>query len=129
MHLYFNKILIYLYLYVTFKFLKALHGYEVHNSSDYCAEIQKAGLRWEVNLKDHTCTCRAWQIKGIPCNHAAALIGSIRNVKWESYVDPYFTVARFKMTYDVGIAAIPSRRVGQPRSGLHNASAETNTAT
>lgn len=83
-------------------------GYDVFRSMN-SAEIQKDGSRWEVNLETQTCTCRAWQVKGVPCIHAAALIASIRNVKWENYVDPYFTVARFRTAYSMGIATMPSR--------------------
>lgn len=76
---------------------------------DSSAEIQKEGLRWEVNLEEKTCTCRAWQVKGLPFVHAAAFIASIRNVRWENYVDSCFTVARFKTAYGMCIASMPIR--------------------
>jgi SWIM zinc finger len=81
----------------------------VGRSSDYCAEIQKDGLRWEVNLEEQKCTCRAWQVKGTPCIHAAAFIATIRNAKWENYVNSCFTVSRFKEAYAMSIATMPSR--------------------
>jgi SWIM zinc finger len=81
----------------------------VHRGMDSCAEIQKDGLRWTVNLEEHKCSCRAWQVKGIPCIHAAAFIASIRNAKWENYVHSYFSVDRFKTAYAIGIAPMPSK--------------------
>lgn len=81
----------------------------MHRGSDLCAEVEHAGKRWEINLAEKTCTCRQWQVSGIPCIHAAAFIASIRNAKWEDYVDPYFTVERFKASYAGEIASMPSR--------------------
>ena len=28
----------------------------------------------EVDLMERTCTCKAWQMSGIPCDHACAAI-------------------------------------------------------
>ena len=36
--------------------------------------INKYGTTWTVDLKAHTCTCCEWQINGIPCIHAIAVI-------------------------------------------------------
>jgi SWIM zinc finger len=81
----------------------------VHRSSDFSAEVQHKDKRWEVNLHDRQCTCREWQVKGIPCVHAAAFIATFRNVKWEEYVDSHFTVAQFKAAYSMGVASMPSK--------------------
>jgi hypothetical protein len=40
-------------------------------------------IREVVNLKNHTCTCREWQVSGKPCPHALALIITNRNPKME----------------------------------------------
>ncbi|XP_078167316.1 uncharacterized protein LOC144562060 [Carex rostrata] len=88
---------------------RGLNTYSVHRSSEVLAEVTKNGLRWEVNLEERRCSCRAWQVKGVPCVHAASLIASIRNARWEDYVDSYFTVTRLKTTYSNGIAPMPSK--------------------
>jgi SWIM zinc finger len=75
----------------------------VCRSMDYYAEISKNGLRWVMNLEEHTCNCRGWQVKGILCVHAAAFIATIRNVRWKNYADSCFTVVRFKAAYSIGI--------------------------
>jgi SWIM zinc finger len=56
-----------------------------------------------------TYTCREWQLNDIPCVHAAAFITSIRNTKWEDFVDSYFTLERFKTSYAGEIVAMPSK--------------------
>ena len=30
---------------------------------------------FNVDIKEHSCTCRAWEKSGIPCEHACAVIG------------------------------------------------------
>jgi hypothetical protein len=40
--------------------------------------------------------------------HGAAFIASLRNIKWEDYVHPYFTVVNFKVAYAEEIATMPS---------------------
>jgi len=89
--------------------IQNLGGYDVRRSTNICAEIQKSGMRWEVNLQERTCSCRKWQVKGVPCVHALVFITSIRNPNWESYVDSYFTVARLRITYANMIATMPSK--------------------
>ena len=31
-----------------------------------------------VNLREHTCTCKAWQMLGIPCEHACTAIRKMK---------------------------------------------------
>ena len=30
---------------------------------------------FNVDIKEHSCTCQAWEMSGIPCEHACAVIG------------------------------------------------------
>ena len=32
----------------------------------------------DVNLRERTCTCKAWQMAGIPCEHACAAIHEMK---------------------------------------------------
>uniref|UniRef100_A0A251S9V4 Putative zinc finger, SWIM-type n=1 Tax=Helianthus annuus TaxID=4232 RepID=A0A251S9V4_HELAN len=57
--------------------------------------------RWEVVLDERTCTCRVWQVKGIPCLHAAAFIAFTRDINWEKFVDSYFTIEKFECALKV----------------------------
>ena len=66
------------------------------------------GKRWEVILDERKCSCRVWQVKGLPCVHAAAFIAFIRE-SWEKYVDPYFTIQKFKDAYAFEVATMPGR--------------------
>lgn len=40
------------------------------------------GGQWVVNVTDRTCTCRRWELRGIPCSHAChALFSMNKNPK------------------------------------------------
>lgn len=46
---------------------------------------------YKVNLKQRHCSCRRWDLTGIPCNHAIAAIRSKGGVP-EDYVDHYIVI-------------------------------------
>lgn len=56
-------------------------------------------IRHAVNLTEHTCTFREWQVSGKPCPHALALIISHRNPRMADYLDPFYSVEKFKLAY------------------------------
>ena len=66
-------------------------------------------IRHVVNIKDHVCTCREWQVSGKPCAHALALIITCRNAKMEDYLDPYYSVYRFRLAYGGVIKPLPDK--------------------
>lgn len=70
--------------------------------------MKHKGRRWEVVLDEKKCTCRVWQVRGLPCVHAAAFIAFIRDNTWDKYVDPYFTIQKFKEAYALEIAPLPT---------------------
>ena len=40
----------------------------------YGVKYGYGGGKYVVNLKEKTCACREWQLRGIPCLHAVAAI-------------------------------------------------------
>jgi len=59
-----------------------------------------------VNLECRRCSCKRWEIHGLPCKHAcAAIMQTETNV--HSYVDSYFTVAWYCPAYGSPIFPVP----------------------
>ncbi|GJR84523.1 uncharacterized protein Tco_0155308 [Tanacetum coccineum] len=77
-------------------------------SNDNHAEVKRNGKRWQVVLDERKCSCRVWQVKGLPCVHASAFISFTRD-NWEKYYDPYFTIEKFKDAYALGVATMPGK--------------------
>eukprot|EP00267_Zea_mays_P024176 XP_008650545.2 uncharacterized protein LOC103631405 [Zea mays] len=59
--------------------------------------------RHGVDLDKKTCSCGQWKISGKPCTHVIAFITSRRQVRIEDYVHEYYSVERFKATYQFDI--------------------------
>ncbi|XP_076896786.1 uncharacterized protein LOC143570381 [Bidens hawaiensis] len=51
-----------------------------------------------VNIEEQTCTCRSWQLSGIPCVHTVATLAFI-NKELETYVSNSFKKDKFKEAY------------------------------
>lgn len=61
-----------------------------------------------VNIGTRSCSCREWQLYGIPCSHAvAALLSSRKNV--HEYTERYFTVASYREAYSQPIHTVPDK--------------------
>lgn len=52
-------------------------------------EVLEDGVSHHLHLNAHTCTCREWQISGIPCRHAATAL-THKRANLEDYCDMYF---------------------------------------
>jgi len=65
--------------------------------------------RHVVYLPQKICTCRQWQLTGKPCPHALTVITSMRNPDMGSFVDNYYSVAKFQAAYAGIIPSITDR--------------------
>ncbi|XP_076949486.1 uncharacterized protein LOC143622136 [Bidens hawaiensis] len=90
-------------------FVSNLSEYEICRSGENRAEVKHTDQSWEVSLDERTCTCRRWQVKGIPCPHAAAFMIFTRDANWEIYVYSYFTIEECKLAYALEIAPMPTK--------------------
>ncbi|XP_050219968.1 uncharacterized protein LOC126670310 [Mercurialis annua] len=70
-----------------------------------CGEDQ-----YVVNLKNRSCSCRAWDISGIPCAHALVCINFMRyNVV--DYVDDWYKKEKYKLAYEFCLQPINGCRM------------------
>ncbi|XP_020101451.1 uncharacterized protein LOC109719288 [Ananas comosus] len=88
---------------------KGLGNYTICRSSNTMAEVISPDSRCEVILDERKCTCRSWQVTGLPCIHACAFITSLRGYEWLSYVDPLFTVSKFRAAYAHEVVPLPDK--------------------
>ena len=64
----------------------------------------------DVNLRERTCTCKAWQMAGIPCEHACAAIRQMKQDVYE-YVDSYFKLPMQELIYSGHFNSIPNHNM------------------
>uniref|UniRef100_A0ACD5URQ0 Uncharacterized protein n=1 Tax=Avena sativa TaxID=4498 RepID=A0ACD5URQ0_AVESA len=85
---------------------------EVVQCSEEVAEVTAlggSGFRFVVNLQDRTCSCRQWQVCGLPCKHALAFITLFSDAHIKNYVDLYYSIKKFRAAYAQLIPAMPDK--------------------
>jgi hypothetical protein len=72
---------------------------------------EKREWRYPVDLANMICTCRQWQLTGLPCTHALYFITSLRGVAGEidQYVHEYYSIAKLKATYAENVPSIKAK--------------------
>ncbi|KAL0360355.1 UNVERIFIED_CONTAM: hypothetical protein Sradi_3720000 [Sesamum radiatum] len=62
-------------------------------------DILLNNLRYIVDLGQHTCSCRKWDVSGIPCQHAmSAICNQVKDPK--DYVHKYYWVDTYLKVYE-----------------------------
>ena len=74
----------------------------VAHSSDYKFEVTLTGNRFVVDSNAGACTCRYFDVKGIPCSHAIAYIHWVRQNP-ANFVSDYFKKDAYESPYSCGI--------------------------
>lgn len=82
--------------------------YQVLRSDEVEFEVLAADRSDIVNIRTRFCSCREWQLYGLPCSHAvAALISCHKDVY--AFTEKCFTVASYRGTYAEEIHPIPGK--------------------
>ncbi|XP_048494366.1 uncharacterized protein LOC104908537 [Beta vulgaris subsp. vulgaris] len=80
-----------------------------------CFLVQSTLDEWEVNHKEQqhvvnlsarSCTCRKWELTGIPCQHAFACLVK-RRQNPEDFVDDYYSKATYLKAYSIHVRPMP----------------------
>ncbi|KAJ0980361.1 hypothetical protein J5N97_008616 [Dioscorea zingiberensis] len=82
--------------------------YQVLRSDDVEFEVLSADHSDIVNIGTRSCSCRNWQLHGIPCSHAIAALLSCRKNVYE-YTEKHFTVAMYRETYSHMLHPTPDK--------------------
>lgn len=88
--------------------LESALSYQVLRSDEVEFEVLSADRSNIVNIGTRCCSCRDWQLHGVPCSHAVAALLSCRKNIYE-YTEKYFTVANYRETYSQPIYPIPDK--------------------
>ena len=81
----------------------------------FCKPIQAGVNLWQVtsgqqthpvNLDNHTCGCRKWDLSGLPCNHAISAINKAKRFP-EDFVCKFFRKPFYVAAYEPMIFPVP----------------------
>ncbi|KAI4305056.1 hypothetical protein L6164_028446 [Bauhinia variegata] len=62
-------------------------------------QVAKQPEKYVVNVKERTCTCREWDLCGIPCEHAVSALAHLC-AKPEDYVSTFYRRDVYLWTYE-----------------------------
>ncbi|XP_031476140.1 uncharacterized protein LOC116247876 [Nymphaea colorata] len=89
--------------------------YQVLRANEVEFEIVSTERTNIVDIRSRCCSCRRWQLFGLPCAHAtAALLSCGQNA--HLFAESCFTVANYRETYSQIIQPIPERSLWQERA-------------
>ncbi|XP_058779988.1 uncharacterized protein LOC131653730 [Vicia villosa] len=60
--------------------------------------LENSAEKFTVNLKDRVCSCRRWELTGLPCVHSLSAMKS-RNHKVDDYIPDYYRKSRYVEVY------------------------------
>ncbi|KAL0309128.1 UNVERIFIED_CONTAM: hypothetical protein Sradi_5855100 [Sesamum radiatum] len=83
-----------------------LQNNQLWTADQFEFEVQDGSVHYVVNLAHRTCNCRVWDIKGIPCRHAALGITYKRD-NLENFTGNMFKKERYMGAYSYIIHPIP----------------------
>ncbi|KAG9440663.1 hypothetical protein H6P81_020828 [Aristolochia fimbriata] len=83
-------------------------GYQVLRSDEFEFEVISPERSNIVNIGNRSCSCRDWQVYGLPCSHAVAALISCGKDEYE-YTEKCFTVAKYRETYSQPIYPVPDK--------------------
>ncbi|XP_059301367.1 uncharacterized protein LOC132053379 [Lycium ferocissimum] len=88
-------------------------------SDQFHYQVEDIYLRlFSVDLKEKTCSCRRWDLTGIPCNHAIVAIW-VKKDEPEMYVHECYTVEQYMKSYNPSILPIVSFEQW-PKTGIES---------
>ncbi|KAK2976106.1 hypothetical protein RJ640_009538 [Escallonia rubra] len=102
--------------------------YQVLRANEVEFEIVSTERTNIVDIRSRVCSCRRWQLYGMPCAHAAAaLISCGQNA--HLFAEHCFTVDSYRETYSQVIYPIPERITWkEPGEGAEGGSAKVDTS-
>ncbi|GAB4853387.1 hypothetical protein Ancab_040603 [Ancistrocladus abbreviatus] len=88
--------------------MKQASTFQVLRSDEVEFEIISGERSDIVNIGTHSCSCRHWQLYGIPCSHAVAALLSCKKDAYE-FTEKCFTVSSYRQSYSKDIHSIPGK--------------------
>jgi len=77
---------------------RSAKSYVLWNGQDGFEVKEKDKMKFTVNLGEGTCSCRYWQLSGLPCCHAiSAIYMSSQNL--DKFIHPCFSITEYMKTY------------------------------
>ncbi|RYQ96896.1 hypothetical protein Ahy_B08g092821 [Arachis hypogaea] len=71
-------------------------------------EVQCLPMKVSVDLRKGTCSCKLWQLTGLPCRHTCAALAH-QNKRPEEYAHNWLTMGAYNAAYQTSMRPVPSQ--------------------
>ncbi|WVZ72240.1 hypothetical protein U9M48_020734 [Paspalum notatum var. saurae] len=99
--------------YIAAKLIGKILPHVMKGLHDKSRNLKFSITKFTVDLEKKECSCRYWQMTGLPCVHAIAFIGT-RRLELEDFVDKYYSVQKFKVAYAGYVCPLPDKTQWEP---------------
>ncbi|XP_050238220.1 uncharacterized protein LOC126687706 [Mercurialis annua] len=79
-------------------------------NGDQGFEVLDMGFGHTIDLAQHTCSCRSWQLKGIPCAHACCAMARLKKNP-DHYVSHWYSKETYLKSYAKFIQPVRGRKL------------------
>lgn len=84
---------------------KKIRGCTIYPCGFDVFEVQEKNTAYKTKMVDQTCTCRKWEMSGLPCRHALKII-SVKKRKQEDYMADCYLTSTWRKQYETPIEAV-----------------------
>ncbi|XP_057806828.1 uncharacterized protein LOC131018896 [Salvia miltiorrhiza] len=83
---------------------------QVHSAICGKFEVHHHDDKFVVVIESRACTCRVWELNGIPCVHAIVALAFLK-VDSVAYIHEYYTIERYKLAYTFGLEPLNGKKM------------------
>ncbi|XP_057795097.1 uncharacterized protein LOC131011334 isoform X1 [Salvia miltiorrhiza] len=80
-------------------------------------EVHDEANKFVVNIERRTCSCRVWDLVGIPCKHAISALTFLQQDA-SDYVNDYYSMSKYLAGYEFGIEPIRGNKMWPEVDGV-----------
>ena len=85
-------------------------------------EVSENGMKYAVDMRARTCSCRRWDLTGIPCRHALRIVSDHKKTyKTDNLVSHWYLTSKWQQQYSDSIKPVRGIKFWKPsgESTLH----------
>ncbi|CAN6902178.1 unnamed protein product [Brassica oleracea] len=85
---------------------------KMYPGSDGRCEVRECNTSFSLNMRMRTCSCRRWEMSGLPCRHALRVIAD-KKLNYEDYTSSWYSNSQQQQIYSDSIRPVTGMQFWQ----------------
>ena len=85
-------------------------GWQVAGVNEHVYEVTDFKHGAIVDLRQGTCTCRYWQLNGLPCGHVIVVLSHLKKSNFGHFATEDYKMGTYRSTYVEAVFPLPEQR-------------------